>query len=244
MLKRARAFAVCLLQSGIWQAVLYSLQEDEYYVEMQCTNSYGHNKEPCWLLYITTFHCQNMKKRPIENKGILSAFCTFMKRLVSYITWALNNLMDLLSYHYRILPVLYEALLSVMLSVMKLYMSTSKFESHMVASLLLHWKSNNVCPFPHKLLISHWLPVLSGSNPEMAHVSTQGVPGHPTPKKKTSKRKDSPSHHPLPPPKKKKKKKKKKKEKRKKDKKEKKEKKEGAIFANPPLEDSLVDEPL
>ena len=99
MLKRVRAFAVCLLQSGIWQAVLYSLQEDEYYVEMQCTNSYGHNKEPCWLLYITTFHCQIMKKRPIENKGILSAFCTFMKRLVSYITWALNYLMDLLSYH-------------------------------------------------------------------------------------------------------------------------------------------------
>ena len=40
---------------------------------MQCTNSYGHNKEPCWLLYITIFHCQNMKKRPIENKGILSS---------------------------------------------------------------------------------------------------------------------------------------------------------------------------
>ena len=108
----------------------------------------------------------------------------------------------------------------------------------MMASLLLHWKSNNVCPFPQKLLISHWLPVLSGSNPEMAHVSTQGVPGPPTPKKKTTKRKDPPSHNPLPPPPKKKKKK----EKRTREKK--KEKKEGAIFANPPSEDSLVDEPL
>ena len=57
-----------------------------------------------------------MKKRPIENKGILSVFCTFMKRLVSYITWALNYLMDLLSYHYRMLPVLYEALLSVIVT--------------------------------------------------------------------------------------------------------------------------------
>ena len=102
----------------------------------------------------------------------------------------------------------------------------------MMASLLLHWKSNNVCPFPQKLLISHWLPVLSGSNPEMAHVSTQGVPGPSTPKKKTTKRKDPPSHHPSPP------------KKRKKAREKKKEKKEGAIFANPPSEDSLVDEPL
>ena len=77
----------------------------------------------------------------------------------------------------------------------------------MMASLLLHWKSNKVCLFPQKLLISHWLPVLSGSNPEMAHVSTQGVPGPRTPKKKTTKRKDPPSHHPLPPKKKRKKKK-------------------------------------
>ena len=98
-------------------------------------------------------------------------------------------------------------------------MSTSKFESHMMASLLLHWKSNNVCPFPQKLLISHWLPVLSGSNPEMAHVSTQGVPGPPTPKKKTTKRKDPPSHNPLPPPPKKKRKKKKGQERKKKKKK-------------------------
>ena len=80
----------------------------------------------------------------------------------------------------------------------------------MMASLLLHWKSNNVCPFPQKLLISHWLPVLSGSNPEMAHVSTQGVPGPPTPKKKNNqKEKNLPAT--TPPPKKKKKKRKKKK---------------------------------
>ena len=88
-----------------------------------------------------------------------------------------------------------------------------------------------VRPFPPKLLISHWLPVLSGSNPEMAHVSTKGVPGPPTPKKKTTKRKDPPSHYPLIPPKKNKK--------IKKDKREKKRKKEGAIFANPPSEDEI-----
>ena len=60
-----------------------------------------------------------------------------------------------------------------------------------------------VCPFPQKLLIFQWLPVLSGSNPEMAHVSTQGVAGPPTPKKK--KRKDPPRQPPPrpPPPKKK-----------------------------------------
>ena len=77
MLKRVRAFAVCLLQSGIWQAVLYSLQEGKYYVEMQCTNSYGHNKEPCWLLYITTFNCQNMKKDPLKIKK----FCLYFALL-------------------------------------------------------------------------------------------------------------------------------------------------------------------
>ena len=73
----------------------------------------------------------------------------------------------------------------------------------MMASLLLHWKSNNVCLFPQKLLISHWLPVLSGSNPEMAHVSTQGVPGPPTPKKKTTKEKTLQATTPSPPKKKK-----------------------------------------
>ena len=52
------------------------------------------------------------------------------------------------------------------------------------------------------------------------------------PRKKT-KRKDPPSHHtPSPPPPQKKKKGQERK------------KKEGAIFANPPSEDSLVDEPL
>ena len=34
---------------------------------------------------------------------------------------------------------------------------------------------------PPKLLISHWLPVLSGSNPEVAYVTTQGVPLPPYP---------------------------------------------------------------
>ena len=68
MHRLVRAFAVCLLQSGIWHAVLYSLQEDKYYVEMQCTNSYGHNMETCWPLYITTFDYQNMKKRLIKIK--------------------------------------------------------------------------------------------------------------------------------------------------------------------------------
>ena len=97
MHRRVRAFAVCHLQSGTGHAVLYSLQEDMYYVEMQCTNSYGHNKEPCWQLYIMTFYYQNMKKRLIWNKGLLSVFCTFLKRRVSYITWVFNYLMYLLS---------------------------------------------------------------------------------------------------------------------------------------------------
>ena len=101
-----------------------------------------------------------------------------------------------------------------------------------------------VCPFPQKLLISHWLPVLSGCNPEVApciHPGRTGTPNHT--RKKQQKEKTLPD---LPPPqKKKKKKKKKKKEKEKKtrEKEEKKEKKEGTIFANPPSEDSLVDEP-
>ena len=103
-----------------------------------------------------------------------------------------------------------------------------------------------VCPFPQKLLISHWLPVLSGSNPEVApciHHGRTGTPNHT--RKKQQKEK---THPDLPPPPKKKKKKKKKKRKKKKKKrpekkKEKKRKKEGTIFANPPSEDSLVDEP-
>ena len=82
---------------------------------MQCTNSYGYNKEPCWPLYIMTFDYQNMKKRLIKPKGILSVFWTFLKSFALYITWALNYLMYLLSYNYRNVPVLYEALLSLKL---------------------------------------------------------------------------------------------------------------------------------
>ena len=98
-----------------------------------------------------------------------------------------------------------------------------------------------VCPFPQKLLISHWLPVLSGSNPEVApyiHPGRTGTPNHT--RKKQQKEKTLPD---LPPTPQKKKKKKKRKRKRKKDQRKKKEKKEGTIFANPPSEDSLVDEP-
>ena len=83
MHRRVRVFAVCLLQSGIWPAVLYSLQEDKYYVEIPCTNSYGHNKEPKGK---NLKKVQNIKERLIDNKGIVSVFCTFLKRLVSYIT--------------------------------------------------------------------------------------------------------------------------------------------------------------
>ena len=99
-----------------------------------------------------------------------------------------------------------------------------------------------VCPFPQKLLISHWLPVLSGSNPEVApciHSGRTGTPNHT--RKKKQKEKTLPD---LPPPtQKKKRKKKKKKRPEKKKRKKKKKKKEGTIFANPPSEDSLVDEP-
>ena len=86
-------------------------------------------------------------------------------------------------------------------------------------------------------------PVLSGSNPEVAHVSTQGVAGLPTPKKKKQKEKDPPRHPPAPPPPQKKNRKRKRTREIKKRKKDKKKKKEGAIFANPLSEDSLVDEP-
>ena len=98
-------------------------------------------------------------------------------------------------------------------------------------------KSNDgLSPLP-KLLISHGLPVLSGSNPQVVRKPPREY------------------HYPPPPPKKKKKKKKKKskeqtspaphKKKGPREKiKKKKRKKEGAIFANPPSEDPLVDEPL
>ena len=61
MHRLVRAFAVYLLQSGIWHTVQYSLQEDKFYVEMLCTNSYGHNKEPCWPLNIINFNYQTHK---------------------------------------------------------------------------------------------------------------------------------------------------------------------------------------
>ena len=67
-----------------------------------------------------------------------------------------------------------------------------------------------VCPFPQKLLIFQWLPVLSGSNPELAHVSTQGVAGPPTPNEKNKKKRSTqaaPRPPPRHPPKKKKKRK-------------------------------------
>ena len=105
----------------------------------------------------------------------------------------------------------------------------------MMASLLLHWKSNNIVPFPknYSSLIDY----------QYYLVVTLKWPMYPPreyrdpqpPRKKQQKKRP-------PPQKKKKKKKKKKKEKRTREKK--KEKKEGAIFANPPSEDSLVDEPL
>ena len=93
-------------------------------------------------------------------------------------------------------------------------------------------KSNDGLYPPPKLLISHKLPVLSGSNHEVAHVTTQGVPlPTPTPQKNNNKKqKKQQQKRPAPYPKKKKKKEKK----TKKGPGEKKEKKEGAIFANPP----------
>ena len=88
-----------------------------------------------------------------------------------------------------------------------------------------------VCP--QKLLISHRLPVLSGSNPEVAYVTTQGVPLPPPPTHTHTQEKKTSQPPPPSPPKKKKKK----------DQKDQEKKKEGAIFANPPSEDPLVDEP-
>ena len=87
---------------------------------------------------------------------------------------------------------------------------------------------------PPKLLISLGLPVLSVSNPQVV----RNHPGSTTTPQKRQFR-TSPQHN-----NKKKKKKKKKKTKDPEKKWGKKEKKEGAIFANPPSEDPLVDEPL
>ena len=95
-------------------------------------------------------------------------------------------------------------------------------------------KSNDgLSPLPN-LLISNGLPVLSGSNPQVVRKPPREY------------------HYPPPPPQKKKKKKKSKeqtspaphKKKGPREKMKKKRKKEGAIFANPPSEDLLVDEPL
>ena len=107
-------------------------------------------------------------------------------------------------------------------------MSTSRLESHMMAIE----KSNDGLPHPQKLLISHELPVLSGSNHQVIrnHPGSTTTPT-PPPKKKGNFR----------PPTNKKNKTKKQGPREKWDKKE---KKEGAIFENPPSEDPLVDEPL
>ena len=63
-----------------------------------------------------------------------------------------------------------------------------------------------VCPFPQKLLISHWLPVLSGSNPEVAPCIHPGRTGTPNPPRKKQQKEKTLRD---PPPKKKKKEKKK-----------------------------------
>ena len=76
-------------------------------------------------------------------------------------------------------------------------MSTSKLESHTMAIE----KSNNGLSPPPKILISHGLPVLSGSNPQV--VRTPPREYHyptppPPPKKKKKKKKEAISD--LPPP--------------------------------------------
>ena len=88
---------------------------------------------------------------------------------------------------------------------------------------------------PPKLLISHGLPVLSGRNPQVVrnHPGSTTTPTTPPQKKKGN----------LEPPPTQKKQKQKTQGPREKIGK-KKRKKEGAIFANPPSEDPLVDEPL
>ena len=65
---------------------------------------------------------------------------------------------------------------------MKLLMSTPKLESHMMAIE----KSNHGLSPPPKLLISHGVPVLSGSNPQVVrnHLGSTTTPTTPPPKKK------------------------------------------------------------
>ena len=65
---------------------------------------------------------------------------------------------------------------------MKLLMSTPKLESHMMAIE----KSNHGLSPPPKLLISHGVPVLSGSNPQVVrnHLGSTTTPTTPPPPKK------------------------------------------------------------
>ena len=98
-------------------------------------------------------------------------------------------------------------------------------------------KSNDGLSPPSKLIISHGLPVLSGSNPQVVrnHPGSTTIPTTPPPPAPQKRQfRTSPQH----------KKNKNKKQKDPEKKWGKKEKKEGAIFANPPSEDPLVDEPL
>ena len=96
-------------------------------------------------------------------------------------------------------------------------------------------KSNNGLSPPPKLLISHGLPVLSCSNPQVVRKPLSEYHYPPPPQKKTKQKK----HFGPPPtinsPKQNKGTQRKNGKKR---------KKEGTIFANPPSEDPLVDEPL
>ena len=93
-------------------------------------------------------------------------------------------------------------------------------------------KSNDGLSPPLKLLISHGLPVLSGSIPSSGTKPPREYhyPHYPPPPKKRQFR-TSPNTH-------------KKQQQKNKDPEKKWGKKEGAIFANPPSEDPLVDEPL
>ena len=96
-------------------------------------------------------------------------------------------------------------------------------------------KSNDgLSPLP-KLLISHGLPVLSGSNPQVVRKPPREYHYPPPQKKKKKKKKRSKEQTSPAPHKKRRTQRKNEKKKR---------KKEGAIFANPPSEDPLVDEPL
>ena len=98
-------------------------------------------------------------------------------------------------------------------------------------------KSNDGLSPPPKLLISHGQPVLSGSSPQVVRNHPGSTTTPTTPQKRQFR--TSPQHT-----QKTKKKKQKKKKKRGPREKWGEKKKEGAIFANPPSENPLVDEPL